>query len=80
MDKKYRVYIVDADSIDINNVGDGSDEELGYAEIRELAIDYLEADSFEQITKKLVNTLNNTLVDNNFYFMCDAENEIILFW
>jgi hypothetical protein len=80
MDKKYRVYVVDADSLDIKNVGDGSDEEIGYSEIRDVAIDYMEGDTIEELTKELVSTLNNSCADNNFYFVCDAENEIILFW
>lgn len=80
MDKKYRVYFVDADSIDIDKVGDGSDDELGYAEIRDAAIDYFECNSMEEMAKQIISTLNNSVADNNFYFACDAENEIILFW
>lgn len=80
MDKKFRIYVVDGDNINITYVGSGGDDEIGYSEIRDAAFEIFEGDDFEELTKKLVSSLNNSIADNNYYFVCDAENEIILFW
>ncbi len=77
---KYKIFIVDSSDIDIEEVGSGSEDELGFAEIRDLAINSFESDKLSKCLQFMVSTVNNSVPDYNFYFVCDYEEEIILFY
>jgi len=96
---KYKIFIVDSNDIELEDVGSGNDDELGFAEIRDLAIDSFEADELskclqfmvgsvnnsvaDELSKCLqfmVGLVNNSVADDNFYFVCDNEEEIILYY
>lgn len=78
--KKYSIYVVSPDSIDLNDVGNGEDNELGFVEIKDLAIDSKKSNSLMKLLDFLIKELNTTEVNEDFYFLCDEENQIILKW
>ena len=77
---KYKIFIVDSNDIELEDVGSGNDDELGFAEIRDLAIDSFEADELSKCLQFMVGLVNNSVADDNFYFVCDNEEEIILYY
>ncbi len=78
--KKYVVYVVSADDIDYGKVGDGEEDELGFAEIRDLAINSFKTNKLKRITKFLLSQLNSSDVDVSFYFVCDQIEEVVLYF
>lgn len=74
MDEKYGLYIVDPSDVD------GDISQLGYDDIKELATESIKENDFKAILEYLVEGLNyDTISDQNFFYVTDEENGIILF-
>jgi len=74
MEEKYAIYIVDPSDVD------GDISELGYDEVKNLAVDYYKGDDMEELLRQLVGGLNDdSISDQNFFYVTDEENGIILF-
>lgn len=71
--KKYCMYIVDSSDEDFDK------STAGYFEVKESAFDYAESDSLETILRVLIDGINNEgFSDQNWYFITNEENGIIL--
>lgn len=70
----YRIYKVNSEDITVNF------SELGFDDIKNLAVDFEESDSLETFLHMLINDINNDLVDNSnqFYYLVDETNGIVL--
>lgn len=66
----YRVYVVDADDIDIHNTS--------FHEVKETAHNYYEDENTINLLKYVIKDINEYVASNDYYFLVDETNGIIL--